>query len=574
MALAGLLLLVAAVVACGSASSGEDAATPLRTLGSSPARTQSTADFTLPAGPVLTDATVTDAPSYLFLFTHTEDQFNYELSDERFWRVGAMIEDLAAAYPDLDITWTIEFQGADAKTTLDRNHDTGLADYLLSLKDRGLVEFGYHAHHDPTYENRPQNDLPAEPTYDEVYDALWTWITCEKDPVYGGCVEERDGGLEAILNGFGHVEIVTGLGVGEGFQVERSAGSRAVRDLIPERLLGYGFPDHGALERDQTYLAARDGLLALLTPTNETSSATFWMDNSVRINDSASLEGVNANPLREGADLLKQSLEVLDGSRPFVINAGIASKYLYTVDTTSPTKWAYVHPLTPELPEEYLQPDAEREKRYALTQQSIEYLAQTVAENPQSMRFVDADQVVDLFTSDDYWNVDADELEQIALWTLNQWQSRPPSWAYDGEDFYSLADTFALLAAALSGAPTDDIVSNVYGPWSAGQAATPATSVSTDDLGALIAGGLIGDGRIQESYAVGGQTLSATQLLYALSYLYVLDRYSVDAAVIEIPQTQTAPETFGYLEDLGCLNCLDTAWSLKPARFQNLSHGS
>lgn len=565
-----LLLALVAAIACSSASSGGDDQTPTPTTQpvSSPSNLTL---FTLPEGPTLTDVTVTDAPSYLFLFTHTEDQFNYELSDERFWRVGAMIEDLAAAYPDLDITWTIEFQGADAKATFDRNDETGLVDYLLSLKERGLVEFGYHAHHDPTYENRPQNDLPAVPTYDEAYDALWTWITCEKDPVYGGCVEERGGGLEAILNAFGQVELVTGFGISEGFQAERSAGSQAVRALIPERRLGFGFPDHGALARDQTYVAARDGLLALLTPTHETSSGTFWMDNSLRINDSASLEGVNANPLREGADLLKQSLDVLDGNRSFVINIGIADKYLYTVDSTSPTKWAYVHPEMPELPEQYLQTDTEREKRYAFTEQSIDYLAQTVAENPQALKFVDADQVVDLFTSDDYWNVDANELEQIALWTLNDRQSGPPNWVYDGEDFYSLADAFALLAAELGGSTTDGIVSNVYGPWSATQAVTSATSVSVDDLRALVANGLIAGGRIQEVYIVGGQTLTATQLLYALSYLYVFDRHSVQPATIDIPQTQTAPETSGYLEDLGCVNCLDTAWSLKPARFQDLT---
>jgi hypothetical protein len=70
---------------------------------------------------------------------------------------------------------------------------------------------------------------------------------------------------------------------------------------------------------------------------------------------------------------------------------------------------------------------------------------------------------------------------------------------------------------------------------------------------------------------VGGETLTATQLLYALSALYVFDRYAVNAGDIEVPQTETAPQTFGYLETLGCSNCLDTAWSLKPARFQDLS---
>jgi hypothetical protein len=529
-------------------------------------------DFALPAGPTLQDVEVSNAPSYLFLFTHTEDQFNHELSEERYWRVGQMIEDIAAAYPDLDITWTIEFQGSDAETVRERNPETGLVDYLLSLKDKGLVEFGYHAYHDPTYANRPQNDLPPEPSYDEAYDALWTWITCRKDPVRGGCIEERGGGLEAILDTFGQVKIVTGLGVSAGAQVERSAGSQAVRALVPDRLLSFGFPDHGGLERDRDFLAARDGLLSLLTPTNETSSGTFWMDNSISINDSASLEDVNLSPLRDGPDELRSVLESLDGSRSFVLNTGIADKYLYTVESTSPTKWAYSNPDSPELPPQYLQPVSEREKRYTQTQQSLEYLAQAMSSDPDALRFVSADQVVDLFTSEDYWEVDEAELEQIALWLLNHWDSQPPAWTYDGEDFYSLADAFGLLVDAMQDAGGQGrIVSNVYGPWSAVQDETGATSVSVADLRDLLGRELIQEGRIAESYRVGSQTLSATQTLYALSYLYVLDRNGVEATTIDVPAMATAPETLGYLETLGCSGCLDTAWSLKPARFQNLS---
>jgi hypothetical protein len=231
-----------------------------------------------------------------------------------------------------------------------------------------------------------------------------------------------------------------------------------------------------------------------------------------------------------------------------------------------------MHPETPELPPQYLKSTAEREEGYALTEQSLDYLAQAVAESDGTLQFASADQVVGLFTSEDYWDVDADELEQIALWTLNQWDGSPPDWTYDGEDFYSLTDTFALLVAALQGSLAgSDTVSNVYGPWSATRATTPATSVSVDALRSLLDDDLIREDRIAETYSVGGETLTATQLLYALSALYVFDRYAVNAGDIEVPQTETAPQTFGYLETLGCSNCLDTAWSLKPARFQDLS---
>jgi len=527
------------------------------------ATTGATTDFVLPEGPTVVDVPLTDAPSYLFLFTHTEDQFNHELSEERYWRVGEMIELFAEENPDLGVVWTIEFQGSDAKTVLDRNATTGVADYLRTLQGEGLVQFGYHAHHDPTYLNRPQNALGADPSYDEVYEALFSWITCEKDPVVGGCVAPRGGGLEAILDGFGEVVIVTGLGIGEGVQIERSAGSQAVRDLLGDRMVAFGFPDHGATDRQPGYAAARDALLALLTPTHETSSGTLWMDNSIRINDEASVEGVDIGRLHEGPSSVAPAIEALDGTRSFVLNSGIADKYLYTVDSTSPTKWAYANPESPELPADLLNPTAERERRYARTQESLDYLAEVMTADP-GIRFVDATGIVGLFTSEDYWTVDDDELEQIALWTLHHWVGRPPVWTYDGEDFYSLADTFALLAARLGGTSLD-VVSQVYGPWSAGGQQAGSTSISVADLRTLIDSGLIDDGRIAEIYG----DLSATQLLYAMAYLYVADRNGVEVGAIALPATAAAPETYDLLEDLGCTDCLDTAWSLKPARFQD-----
>jgi hypothetical protein len=159
----------------------------------------------------------------------------------------------------------------------------------------------------------------------------------------------------------------------------------------------------------------------------------------------------------------------------------------------------------------------------------------------------------------------------MALWLLNHWDGAPPSWIYDGEDLYSLADTFALLMAALQGSLDEaDVVSKVFGPWSAVQPQTPATSVRVDALRTLIEGRLIEDGRIAETHDAGGATLTATQVLYTLSTLYVMDRIGVEATEVQIPAMASAPPTSTYLEALGCTNCLDTAWSLKPARFQGL----
>lgn len=534
-----------------------------------PSPSGGTTTLEIPKGPELVDVPVSSPPNYFFLFTHTEDPFNHELSEERYWRVGEMIEEIARVYPTLDLTWTIEFQGSDAKTIADRNAETGLVDYLLTLNDQELVEFGYHAHHDPTYLNRPQNDLAKNPSYEEVYDAIFSWITCEKDLTRGGCVEERGGGLEAILDTFGQVTIVTGLGVGEGFQVERSAGSRAVSELLPERFVGFGLPDHGATLRDQEYASARDQLMAILTPTHETSTTTFWMDNTIRINDGAPGEGLGSIGVSQGPQVAEQTIESLDPTRSHVMNVSVADKYLYTMKGTSPTIWGYSHSTNPALTDAQLNPPKEREKGYALTQSTLEYLASTFTQRNSRNQFVSAQEVVELFVSDDYLTVDEQELEQMALWILNQWDEAPPNWVYDGEDFYSLTDAFFLLASAFSGEVDEGAFLSIYGPWSLTEKQTRAVTIATDDLRTFAQEEALVSNPLKETYRIGSQTLTTTQILYGLSYLLMIEQQEAEIDTITIPKTQTAPATYELLETLGCADCLDSSWSLKPARFQD-----
>lgn len=526
----------------------------------------------LPEAPVIRTSspppTGSTYPTYFFLFTHTEDHINHALSEERYTRVGPMLEELQAKYPAEDITWTIEFQGADAKTVSDRDGQTGVATYLRSLADKGLVEFGYHAHHDPTYMNRPQKNLDGSSTWQEVYDALLSWVSCEKDPLKGGCVAQTGGGLMAVQENFGPVQIVTGVGAGEGAQIERSAGGAAIRARVPDRMLGFGFPDHGATAKDKTYGTTRDALMRILSPANDTTSTAFWMDNSVRLNDGVPLEGLTSLKTSEGKTAASGDLQKLDRSHANILNVGIADKFLYAAQRSSPTVWAYSHASDPELPANQLVSAADRERGYALTEETMDYLLGTyLAGTPGE--FVNADRVVELVTSDDFWNVDAAELSAIAAWIVQSWDGRPPSYAYDGTDYYSLSDAFALLVTALGGEGGTGLVSRWYGPWSVSEAKAAATSVRAEDLLAFAQS--FGEGPvIDPTHRVGGTTLTAGQALYAMAYQYLLQsnaEFDGDWNAIAIPATESVPETYPLLESLGCENCADTSWSFKPARF-------
>lgn len=528
-------------------------------------------NFVLPEGPSLQNAPSTnEAPIYFFLFTHTEDHINHELSEERYFRVGEMIESLAENNPEIPLYWTIEFQGADAATVASRNAQTGVMNYLLDLNEQGLVNFGYHAHHDPTYLNRPQKDLSADPTWDEVYDALHEWITCTKDPLKGGCVSPTGGGLQAILNNFGEVEIVTGLGIGEGMQIERSAGSQAVLAELPDRLLAFGAPDHGGTlgkkGSENNFATLRDELMTLLSPTNETSSGTFWMDNSIRINDGAVADGMDSLNLMEGENAAKEALQELDRSKPHVINTGVASKYIYTKQGTSPTIWAYKNPQSPELPSQWLNNTTTIEQNYRITEEALTYVTETFIPENSGSQWMSPDGVVELFTSADYWDVDEEEMENIALWILNEWDQEPPAYTYDGEDFYSLTDSFALLLNELRGGDQEEtLVSKYYGPWSLLSEESAAVTVESADLEAWLEEWDFENKQMSESFTVGENNLSPAQMLYVLAMRFV----NPYAQSIEVPATKNAPVTYELLEGMGCTDCLDTAWSLKPARFQD-----
>lgn len=509
-------------------------------------------------------------PTYLFLFTHTEDHINHALSEERYARIGPMLEELQKEYPEEDITWTVEFQGADAKTVSDRDGSTGVATYLRSLADQGLVEFGYHAHHDPTYLNRPQKGLDERSSWDEVYDAILTWVSCEKDPLKGGCVAPTGGGLMAVQQNFGPVQIVTGVGAGDGAQIERSAGGAAIRSLVPDRMVGFGFPDHGATLKDTGYVDARDALMRLLTPADDTTSTVFWMDNTVRINDGVPLDGLGSLTLREGAGSVQSELARMDDGHVNVINTGIADKFLYAAARSSPTVWAYAHPDAPELSGKMLLSDAERERGYVQTEQALNYLLNTyLADQPEDSGFVSADQVAELVTSEDYWTVDDAELEAIAASIVRNWNGRPPAYAYDGMDYYSMADSFGLLVSALGGRSGEGAVSSWYGPWSLSESETPSAVVRAEDL-LSFADEFGEETEIESSYTIGGTSYAAGQVLYAMAFQYLLHADSAfdgEWNAVEIPKTRSIPESYGLLEELGCVGCADTSWSLKPARF-------
>jgi hypothetical protein len=522
---------------------------------------------------------------YIFLFAHTEDQFNHDLSEERYTRIVPMVEDIANSYPLSGIVWTTFFQGSDAKTVFDRNATTGVVDLLKNAAAQGILAFGYHGQHDPTYTNRPTNALTTESTFGETVDAVSEWVSCVKDPTVGGCVADTGGGLLAVENGFGHVRIVSGITAGPtgGMSYEGSAGSHAVRRHISDRMLAFGISDHapggGSTEHD----AAVAQLMALATPSIETSGTVFWLDNAVRINDGDRLNDITAFQIEDAVAENMDKVVLVDRTRKHIFNAGLGSKWIYVkTGATSPTNYGYANPTSPEEPAINLNSRAVIDENYNNIKTTLEWFAGTwFPDNPTS-RFVGPDEILSMTAPSDYGEVTREELDAVARWLLEKWTTQPPPYASDGTEFYSLRDALGLFAISLSSdMPASVSIPTFHGPMAdagtLGMVELRASGLDSfaADIATAIAAGAAAWSRsppdmVKPTYTTFQVSVNTAQLLYAFAMLYASRYANQPLDSVSIPASASMPQTLETLTVFGCLVCTDSAWSFKPARIRAL----
>jgi hypothetical protein len=522
-------------------------------------------------------------PVYVYLFTHTEDHINHTLSEERYLKIAPEISKIAKANSDAHLVWTVMFMGADAKTVSERNSSTGVVDLLKSYAAEGVVEFGYHAHHDPTYNNRPQKTFEKTTAWSDLVEGMVEWISCVRDPLKGGCTANTGGGALAVESVFGPVQIVSGFYTFQEGANENGAGSHAALKHFPDRLLGFGFPDHGSTAAGQTYETALSALLDILSPSYDTSGGAVWIDNAIKINDGIINQGAKSLSFIKGPNEIKKQIATLDRSRYHLINGHIGTKYTYTVDgqNTSPTKWAYAHTDSPELPAQYINSPSEISQMYTTQFKALDYLVKDFMGTNPGSRFVSNNNVREMIAPTSYWTISEESLDTLCRWAILNWTDAPPNWVSDGTDFYSIRDLFVLLVKSLSSENPGSIkLSHAYGPRTDGGTSN-AVTISADAIVSLanslsenFAGGkawtTTPENFLEASYTSGATKLNTAQLLYGMAMVYASNYAKKGLSSIEIPASKMMPETLGYLEQVGCTTCEGTSWSLKPARIRPL----
>lgn len=395
-------------------------------------------------------------------------------------------------------------------------------------------------------------------------------------PVRGGCVTgtTSPGGLLAIEEHFGPVQVISGLYTDSEAGIEGDPAVHAVRQHLPERRLGFGYPDHGSTATGD-YSANLAALMRDLTPSIHTSGTMFWMDDILRINDGNPVDQAKSLNIQKGRAEVASQLAKLDRDHPNVLLSHIGAKYLYTKDGSSPTQYAYSHPDAPELPASELKTPQEIERAYNILQETLTWLVEVYLEETPDSRFVSSGELLAAVDTQGFRQVTRAELDVMARWALLGWGDAPPSFVSDGLHFYSLRDLFNLLTLAFSREDDPLTLPMAYGPLGGADAPTTIALSAAElaETAALWADRLTPSGAwrvtpnnlLPDTMEVAGQKIPLAQVLYAMAYLYAAAYAGEPRTSVEVPASMGAPPIRQRLRALGCKDCTASSWSIKPA---------
>lgn len=440
-------------------------------------------------------------PVYIYLYTHTEDHINHALSEERFERILPMIENYRNTYPQYNLSLTIEPYGADSEVDLQRlagitcgvhkiiEPKKDIVNFLKGYKNRGVVEFGYHGAHEPTYVNNPftkMNPPYQYATWQQISAAADQFLSWRRDLLYGFDPPAHpanptiSGGLKKTQEVFGQAAVLSGI--------KDDAAVVNMTEKYTNAKVMFGFIEHltgSPIGTDDAYFNDIKTVASLLSPMSNNPPEIFWMENKLRTSDT---DGSYQRRLvaSDNLTVTRAFLANLDRSRPHVIHMQVADKGIYGAE---PTLWAYNNPLSPNLPSTQIKSQAERDQKYLNTQLSIDYLVNEFFPVNPGSRFVSNADLTTMFGSSNFKYISKSELTSAADNLLANWQSGPPNFVVSsGGSYFSLTDMFQLLVNALADYRTNGVLSEntylskMYGPLQDNVPSSASFDVSVDSI--------------------------------------------------------------------------------------------
>ncbi len=423
-------------------------------------------------------------PVYVYIFDHTEDHINVGEGatlghcEARWYRLYELLERLSEEYPDATLDgspWVnLQFHGAEADSLEDRNELTaaapgadgiGLADRTRGAIDDGLIDIGYHAAHEPTYESNAFTDVSCRSlSVEEQFDLSEEYLACWRDPIRGAggpnyCDAGDAGGIlevNRVLLGFDEGEpgntVVTGLRCAAGMAI----GSVVLDRFAPNRM-GFGFDDHvggsgGAERLPQEHfdsaglileeLATMDGAVYGLHFVHGTLVTSMYGDTE---------RGFGGFGPRDGPAELERRIGLLPEGIASIAKFHLGAKYIYTAqgpDCSSPTQWGYSNPDTPMLEDDCIRDEDSQEEYWTFLEEELRYLIEQVFTDRPGSAIVTPSALIQRVEPGHGFEVTAEQLYEAA-----EAASAPsegfPLFVMAGERPLALADLFRLLAEAL-----------------------------------------------------------------------------------------------------------------------------
>ncbi|HEY3381781.1 MAG TPA: hypothetical protein VGK32_08435 [Vicinamibacterales bacterium] len=429
-------------------------------------------------------------PVYISLFSTIEDHLNIEISEERLQRTLDTMRRLRQQHPGVRPTCLMLFSGTTSEALQTRDQANGLLTRVRESARAGLIEMGYDGAQEPTFLTWPRPNMRRATTGAERWlarsQAAEWFLTEYKDPVTGLPDPDRSGGVMRTAEVFGRLAYVSGVSqeIGGDSEIVHHVHRSAVDAILP------GVPENTvyAARLLHGYGVSAATVGRLMSPAPTSAPELFWMDNVLRLSNTsgAPVKVVVAN---QGPEALQKILDGLDRSRPHVIRVQLAHSDVYLKPGfgggryTTPIEWAYDNPKSAHLGQDGLQSREEIDAAFKREDAVLEWLAGSFFPANPGSRFIAMADLKHAAPTRVGASVSLEILRTAANDLLTEWSragNYPPFTARAGDEYFSLADMFQMLATALAtwhrdGAwPPSVTLQHVYGPLE-----------MTDDLGPL-----------------------------------------------------------------------------------------
>ena len=527
-------------------------------------------------------------PVLIVLYSRFYDHSHQHTTDERLQRLLPMLDQLQKQYPQSGISALFQFSGTVSQLLDQGNAGLHLVDRLKDYSRRNLVDIGYTGEEEPSYLYRPKPNLLLAETPEARWaakaEAAERFLTDFKNPITGLPVPGLSGGLKRTQEVFGNVVFLTGVTTTVGGD---SPSTHEVRKMLPNAVMG-GIPPADPKLAITGFEVSADNFSKFMSPDPVESPEVFWEDNLLRLSDT-SLTDNKPHSTDEGPEALKKVFEKLDRSHVRVVKLEVAAYRRYLTRradgsvVADPLEWLYYHPDDPLIPSQMhaMVSQTAVEAGYKQDEATLKWLLEDFLPANPGSRFVSIRELAQLPATADS-EVGAEQLKALAS-NLNEhfakFPMEPPDFARAGASFFTLAESFELLAQALAGVdktgslPKSVALTPVYGPLTLPNDMGPTTGYvpvsAVIQAAAQLAPNLadaewktVPANAVPAMIPVGSLRLNAAQFLHLMAQAY-LDP-SPDKSLAVNAVTLTSRSSFMFPKNTPITD-QGNAWSFKPA---------